>query len=234
MTSDDKDSFELITAMQNAKARAEDWQRHNDAIAERNNGYRNRHSVKDDARAIQSGRRSDVTLTALEEALKDPEYAAAYERVSDLLSRAETATENALADAKADLEGMMENAAKLPDGRAVFKDEHGNVWTEDGELVEPDVAAGIQWPDGAASYEDYLNAKKRIEDLETYLYDILGPARDKMDDPKNPPSRNDLRGIEGDLLAKPPPEVADEISPPKAETIEGNEKTFHVDMPALD
>ena len=168
-----------------------------------------------------------ITLSALETLLQDPEYAKLYNEVSDLLSRAESATEAALAHAEndlskanADLEETMENANRLPDGTAVFRDAQGRIVTEDGRVIEGEEAEGIVWKDNAPSYEDFLAKKRaaeavrqRVEDLRRYQVEVLGHARDRLNDHDNPPTPEELADLQQDIIQRAPPEIRTEIDP---------------------
>src|SRR3546814_20712795 len=102
--------------------------------------------------------------------MQDPEYAALYNEVSDLLSRAEAATEAALIDAEQDLstanselDQTLDKANRLPDGTAVFRSKDGTIYTENGKPVEGEEAAGVVWKDKAPSYADFLMKKRASE-----------------------------------------------------------------------
>lgn len=168
-----------------------------------------------------------LALSALEKMMQDPEYAALYERVSDLLSRAEEATQAALDEAETELNGAneamdetMAGANRLPDGTAVFKDKDGTIRTEDGRIVEGEEAEGIVWKDKAPSYEEYLARKqaveetrRRIEELRRYQVEVLGRARDRMNDHDNPPTPEELRKMQRDIIERADPEVRSEVEP---------------------
>lgn len=199
MTSSDyPDDFELINKMQAAKLRAEDFDRHQRAEAGLTTGDGSNHKSKDKDKSRLAERRgqSGVELSALDKAMLDPVYAAAYQGLSDAIAQAETLTETAIADAKADIAEMEAGAGRLPDGRIVFKDKNGNVVTADGRKIDQDVAAGVIFPEGAASYEDYAKRKKDLHELEQYQTDIIGGARDAISDPDNPPSKDEIESWE--------------------------------------
>ena len=185
-------------------------------------------------------------LSALERLLQnDPAYAALYHDTMDLLTCAERATESALesaehalSEAEEALQGILEKANKLPDGGAVFKDAHGNIRTEDGRLVEAHELEGQDWHDGAPSYEDYLAQKKTrdearntVDDLRHYQVHVLGNARDRMSDPANPPSKEEMEGIQEDIKNKASQEVRNEIEP--SQTPEIIETTFESKGPSI-
>lgn len=162
-------------------------------------------------------------LSALERLLRDdPDYASLYQATMDLLTRAERAADLALQNARDDLnaandalQDIQDRANQLPDGTRIYKDADGNVWTEGGRLLSPDELDGVVWKDDAPSWEDYLDGRKtvddawrRIKDIEDYIYNVLGPSRDKMTDPNNPPSKDDVDGIQDDIISKSPKAVA--------------------------
>lgn len=210
------------------KQRQTDFDDLQNEIAGRETG-RIRRFLPGDHRAEQLARNSrDQALTALQLMLmNNPEYAALYHEVDDLLSRAETATERALLKSERDLiqaedslRDTLENANKLPDGTAVFKDAKGNVWTEDGRLLEPGEAESIVWKDGAPTYEDYRKQKQateeireQIEALRRYQIDVIGDARDRMNDQDNPPTKKELEKIQKDIEDKTPQSVREEMKP---------------------
>ena len=145
--------------------------------------------------------------------MQDPAYAALRQDTLDLLARAETAIEQALTDAQDTLtdaqdalDGTMEHANRLPDGTAVFKDTDGNIYTEDGRLVGPEEADSVVWKDDAPSYEEFQKRKQavedarlRIEELRRFQDEVLGPARERLHDPDNPPSPDEIEQIRDDV-----------------------------------
>ena len=142
----------------------------------------------------------------LEDLMRDPEYARLYVALGDKLGTAETEADTTLATiqqmldvAQQEVSDMEANAARDPDGRAVFQHADGRVFYADGTDVDADIAAGIIWPDSAPSAEDYFAAKDRgqslqvsLSDWTTYRYDVLGDMRDRYDDKANPMSKDDL------------------------------------------
>lgn len=194
---------DFIKAMQRAKLRAETFSDHQAAIAGRETGRILPRIGQNtpDAESGSSKRFADTVdlLTNLQAMLQDPEYAKAYTRVKGLLADAERLTENALIEGEAALEEIVARAVKLSDGRAVFKDKDGNVRTEDGAIVDVAIAAGIDWPDDAPSYEDYEQRKHRVDGLREYQVDVLGNARDELEDEVSPPSKERLDELEIDI-----------------------------------
>ena len=150
-------------------------------------------------------RKEQATLSLLEYLLlTDPAYAKLYAETLDLLNQAEQDTANAIAEAEYRYKDIMENAARLPDGRAVFMDQEGNVWDENGNTIDPDIAEGIVWPDDAPTYENYVQTVQRLNDLRHYQVEVLGRARERLEDRNDPPRTiddiNDInRGIQDGL-----------------------------------
>ena len=129
----------------------------------------------------------------------DPAYALAYEQTFRLLERAERATARAIQKAENAYERLMAKAVRLPDGRTIFMDKNGEVRDERGTVIEPEIAAGILWPEDAPTYQDYRSARQRIDDLRTYQVDVLGHARERLSDEKNPALMDEMEEINRDI-----------------------------------
>ncbi|MEO0624673.1 MAG: hypothetical protein AAFU49_24210 [Pseudomonadota bacterium] len=153
-----------------------------------------------EARAKKARRDRIVYETALEMMLADPAYRARYEAFGKMLSLHETSAQQALdaalaelEAAEADLEVLQDKANTLPDGRRVYRTEDGRIVDENGQVIDDTDAAGIVWKDGAPSYQDYLMAKnradaarQRADAIRRYQVDVLGPARNRWEDPDRP------------------------------------------------
>lgn len=243
MAVDSKD-FEHITrnaAEKHAQQTFDDLQREIRGV---DSGRHARFGHKDGANGAAAQRRkaqTQASVTALDMLLQsNPEYAALYQKTIDLLDHAETATEQALEQAQHDLvqaEGALketlDSANKLPDGTAIFKDDDGQVWAEDGRLVEAEELESVVWNEGAPSYAEYRQRKQaveahrlRIEDLRRYQVDVLGNARDKLQDKQNPLSPDELKKVHDDILTKADSYVSQVIQP---ETDEANAEG-HIDI----
>ncbi len=184
-------------------------------------------------------------LTRLAQLLNDPVYRAKYDGVLRLLSDAEQATEATIDQlnsqvyvAQSELDDMMNNAARLPDGTRVFRDADGVVRREDGFVVEDHLAETIIWTGNEPSFEEVQNAKVRLDDLQAaldaangYQNDMLGPARDRISDPDNPPSLDDLNDIENDIQSKMPRVVQEHLS--QTETAAPDVATQGIGLPKL-
>ncbi|MBT3011733.1 MAG: hypothetical protein KME41_08420 [Candidatus Thiodiazotropha sp. (ex Lucina pensylvanica)] len=142
---------------------------------------------------------------------EDPHYAALYHRVTEKINGISRTVDQALIDANQRLEASVEmlqnyreSAAELPDGTKVFRSEtDGSIYTEDGQRLSNEDAQNINIPEGAASWEDYRKQKeerdlalRQREDVERYKREVLDPAKDRMNDPDNPPSKDELKDIE--------------------------------------
>jgi multidrug efflux pump subunit AcrA (membrane-fusion protein) len=185
-------------------------------------------------------------LTALQTLLNDPIYRALFEETMSLLEKAESATEQVLERAEEELrqaeealQKTLDDANCLPDGKKVFRDTNGDVRTADGKLVDPADAASIVFKDDAPSYEDYTKAKQhtdsardRVGSIRRYQTHVLGGARDRMTDPDNPPSKDDMDDIQKDITEKAPPLVQSKLDPEIAGTPE-KESTFTIEKPSL-
>ena len=153
--------------------------------------------------------------------INNPAYSALWHETVDVVTKAEIAAETALEKAQTRLEeadeaveAMLDRAARLEDGRSVFRDAQGRVWTEDGELVSGSDADAIDWPPGAPGYEEFKaqkdaaqRARQDIDDIRRYQVDVLGTARDRMSDPENPPSEDELNQIKNGIDSTMPDPV---------------------------
>lgn len=200
-----------------AERRQRDFDDLQNELADRDVGRISRFFNEGEREAVKAARgKGDTTelLTNLQLLLQDPEYAALYERVGEKLREAEIAVERAieraearLAQEQAALDDMEQQAGKLPDGTPVFKDAQGRVWTADGREVGKTEADSVVWPGDAPSYEDYIAQREKAEaaqerrnELEGYQ-GRLGGYRDRYEDQNNPPSKDDLKGMEKDVDA---------------------------------
>ncbi|MDJ0683492.1 MAG: hypothetical protein QNJ84_02210 [Alphaproteobacteria bacterium] len=191
----------------------------------------------------RKARREHAALTALMALLADPAYAALYQdtvdMVNDHAAKAEAALEDAeqaLATAEARLDELLQNAARLPDGRRVFRDADGTLHAEDGAPIDPVDAEGILWPDDAPSYEDYLahrravaDARQKVEDWRDYLVSVIGVARDRLSDEDNPLTADELRELQ-DRIRDQAPEAVAEPDAPAAHT---KDTSFALTLPDL-
>lgn len=182
----------------------------NNEIAGRETGRAKRFSAADDAGNPDAERKKDERrINELLRRLQDPEYAQLYKEAAKLITNADEAVERALRRLERDgelaaekLDGIKSRAAELPDGRKVFQDKDGRLIAEDGSDVtdKRDTITGLS--EGLARWEDYESARKRLEDIERrkrelrdYRDDVLEPARDRLSDPENPPSKEELEDI---------------------------------------
>ncbi|MCP5366721.1 MAG: hypothetical protein H6907_09945 [Hyphomicrobiales bacterium] len=186
-------------------------------------------------------------LSALMARLSDPEYAALYNDTRDRLTRAERATEYALAEAAETLgqakkawDDGLNGASILPDGTRVFRDADGDALTEDGKRVEGDELGDIRWRDDAISYEEYLARKKALDQAQRaydavlrYQVDILGRVRDRLGNEEQPPSKQDLRDFQDDIEKKMPSAVVKRMEPDSPAVGHASAPSADMDVPKL-
>ena len=155
----------------------------------------------------------------------DPAYAALYSQTMDLLGHAEAATAMALQEteevldrAKQDMNELEQRASTLPDGARIYRDISGAARRSDGSLVEDHLLETIHWRPNAPGYEEYLTAKKtveqaqkRVDALRFYQVDVLGDARHRLTDP--PLSKDDLQQLQKEIKGKDPASLKAEIAP---------------------
>lgn len=114
----------------------------------------------------------------------------------------------------------------------------GVVRREDGSVVEDHLAETILWTGNEPSFEDVQDAKDRLDGLQAaldaangYQNDVLGPARDSITDPDNPPTLDDLDDIENYIRSKMPKVVQEQI--PQTETAAPEVAMQNIGLPKL-
>lgn len=173
-----------------------------------------------DGREVRGKRERDASsLSRLQLLLaSDPAYKALYDETFDKLREAEKRTADALTLARAaernaqtQLDGLIANAAMLPDGTRVFRDKDGKIWRENGTIVGNEDAASIVWRGDEPSYEDYRTAltdrdasTSAVAEIERYQVETLGTARDRLTDEDNPLNSEELQRMQKALTAEIP------------------------------
>ncbi|WP_417517996.1 hypothetical protein [Minwuia sp.] len=227
MDADDK----ALRQAERAREADERLDDHNAELSGTKSGYIYRTSAADhesrpDIRA-KKARKAEARISALEALLaSDPNYAALYNetrgQVIDAANEAEARIEaitEELASAEAELSELESNAARTGDGRMAFRTSDGRVVDENGQEIAAPEAASIVWPNDAPSYDDYLDRKKAVQDAQDALaawreyQAAVGEAKDRLDDPDNPLSEDELEEIQ-ELLerSRPEPTAAPEES----------------------
>ena len=160
---------------------------------------------RDDRRHGRSGggdTRKAENLSRLQMLLaSNPAYARAYTQTVDAMRNAENAAAEALAKLEAahakaerELQDMLDHAARLPDGRRVFRDERGQVRDEHGGRVSELDAAAIQWRGDEPTWENYEGQRAYTSQLSRGIDEMrgaqvdLGDIRGEMTDKEHPPS----------------------------------------------
>lgn len=160
--------------------------------------------------------RSERFLNELQRMLADPAYAKRYHEFGDLLDRAtdwaavrKSTLLSGLADARSQIEDMLERAARLEDGRRVFRQSDGSIIDENMNPVSEAEVGGVIWPADAPDGDAYVAQRRRREMLEAELeaheaweVDVLGRARDRYQDTDNPITPEEMDSFEHDMNAR--------------------------------
>ena len=152
-------------------------------------------------RAREEKQRRQATERLLSELARrrlDPAYEAAYQAATDAIDAAQTALDNALEANARQIADLEDRAVKLPDGRAVFIRADGRGETRDGEIIPVAVMVTLDVPDNAPTIEEYDAARERRQALGGYAEDV-DRARDRVNDPDAPPSREELEDITDEM-----------------------------------
>ncbi|WP_299829035.1 hypothetical protein [uncultured Roseobacter sp.] len=165
--------------------------------------------IREDKISGKRGTRKEAGLTNLQILMmNNPAYAALFEETVQVLSDAQRELDDLLQrvqaeikQANAALDDKLDCAAKLPDGTNVFKDQNGDIRTEDGTLVAPELAATILWRGDEPTLETVNAAKERLNRLTDLANDVragqaeIGGMQSGMADETEPPSADDLNGF---------------------------------------
>ena len=211
-----EESFRHSEELAAARRREVDFTDLQNEIAGRETGRAKRFLTGGTAEATRNAKKNagkDIELSALDLLMRDPEYAALYKETKDLLITAEQAAERALeslenqiTELRGSLVEMRERANKLPDGRLVFKDEQGRVWTEDGQRVEGMALEQIVWKEGAPSREEFqakeadlAAAEAHATRIRVYQVEVLAKARERLHDERNPPAKEEVKQLQSEM-----------------------------------
>lgn len=141
----------------------------------------------------------------------NPAYAALHADAVQSWRDTEDAAEEALRQIEAALEDARIGQQKLLDrapllnGKRVFRDEDGSVWTQDDVRLPDDVAAGIQWKGDEPSRKEMKAGQARIDELIRSGDQVRGIQVEvadlgaELNDDKNPPSTERTEEIKESL-----------------------------------
>jgi len=176
-----------------------------DAMANRDTGRQRKHIHGKDIDPLTGKRKSvaDQVRETLEWLLlTNQAYAQAHQAAMTSLRSAETTVTNALDRLLANLEkeqaildDMLSRAPTLPDGRKVFRDKQGNVKTLDGEIIDDELAASIQWHGDEPSLEETDQQNQRVSGLKDAANELrgieteLGGIRGELTNNEKPPTQ---------------------------------------------
>lgn len=200
---DDAETFEEVERRAERTRQAQDRHDFNNEQAGRDTGRMARFLPGDAAKQKQAAakkRQQERFLNELQRLLDDPVYAARYRSFGSLLDEADawaaerkSALQSALGEAETAIAVMLDQAAKLPDGRRVFRNSDGRVIDEYLNTVSDSEAAAVIWPEDAPSADVYVAARRRqaelqaaLDDHETWEVDVLGRSRDRYEDTDEP------------------------------------------------
>ena len=193
--------------------RAQDFDDLQNEIAGRDVGRITRFTSEDARDGKLNGKRratDDARMIDLQTLLMtDPAYAELYRGTANALHDAQSrldelmiAAQKALDEAQSDLDETLAQAAQLPDGRHVFRDQNGSVRFEDGSAVPLDDADSVVWRGDEPTYEQFDAARERVGRIGEIITDIqigqadIGDMQESMEDEDNPPSADDLREMQ--------------------------------------
>lgn len=130
----------------------------------------------------------------------NPAYAAlhadavqSWRDTEDAAEEALRQIEAALEEARIEQQKLLERAP-LVEGKRVFRDDDGSVWTDDDARLPDEVAAGIQWKGDEPTRKEFKAGQARIDELTRSgdrIWGIQVEVADlgaELNDDENPPS----------------------------------------------
>lgn len=208
---------------------------YNDELAGRENGRMQRFFPSEDRESRRTGRtKQQRRFDELLRLLQNPFYAQLYYQAAETIERVDIAADRVRRELKRESEAATDQlhelrakAAEFPDGRKVFRANDGRLVAEDGADVtgHKEHIKGLS-PD-TASWEEFEDAQKRLDEIrrqlgeiDTYMRDVIEPARDRLRDPENPMTPDELREFNRKAEEAMPAALRTEVSSLRKE---GNE-----------
>ena len=148
----------------------------------------------------ESNATMQAQLTALQLRLQDPDYLALYTRVSNKLDETQTELDRAILENAEEIERLEANAARTDQGQLIFRTGDGHFVFADGTPVAgSELPSSSSRPDNPTSWSDYRSAKEREAELARIQTQVLDPVRSRLQDQDDPPSTDELRGMDDQL-----------------------------------
>lgn len=144
--------------------------------------------------------------------LNDPAYAAQYRDTQEALQDAQARLDEMLDQvrqllnaAETELQETLDQAARLEDGRRVFKDQSGAITFEDGTEVDEVLAASVVWRGDEPTLEEMSTRKARASGLEELILDIqtgqarIGDIQIRMQDERDPVAKDEMKEFKDEV-----------------------------------
>lgn len=203
--------FDVINKAADEQRRAQNLDDFNNEMAGRDTGRIKRFGFNQARQdVIQEEKRKQ---SAFEQMMMNAVYCEAWTSAMDSLNQAEEAVYQALIQASDTLhhaqrqyQELLDKAALTADGQRVFKDKHGDVYTEDGEKLSAEEAAQIEWRGDDPSREDQAHRLDAITNAQEEFDRINGHSnriveiREELTDQDNPLSIDEIQAMEQEAL----------------------------------
>lgn len=188
---------------------------YNDELAGRENGRRQRFflSEEGDGRRAGDKKKEQRRFDELLRLLQNPVYAKLYYQAAETIERVDTAADRArrrLAqeyDAVTEqLDKLKSRAAEFPDGKKVFRARDGRLIAENGEDVTDRQESMKGLSPETSGWEEFRAAQDRLDEIrqqqreiDEYMQDVVEPFRQRMTDPGQPVTEEELREFHGNM-----------------------------------
>ncbi|SFO40795.1 hypothetical protein SAMN04488056_105250 [Cohaesibacter marisflavi] len=202
-----RDEFNIITNAQNNRARQQNMDDHNHELRGTNVGRMARFLSPEVREIVDGERKGKNGLSAMDMVLISAEYAHAFEvaerdirgaqiKAGAFLDKVDAVIEKL----QQEIDETLEQAVTLPNGKKAFMNERGEVYTEDGELVDQAIVDGIDWTD-RPSLELREEQLRRMDKMQEFANEgsrlslRLGDIDNELHDEDNPPDQDKVDAL---------------------------------------
>lgn len=182
---DYSDSFNEHADALRLKREAQDRDDYNFAVSGVGVGRQRKHLQDGEIDPLTGEKKKDAIADALqrslEELLLNPQYRIAHENLVSAVRDASSQADRMLDDIRIQLDEardainiMLSKAARLKDGRMVFKFADGRVEDENGNIIDDALTQHIIWTPDMPTGEEFRGLQDRINRLEDAEREVLG------------------------------------------------------------
>lgn len=211
-----RDDYKLHSARMATAEATQDQDDYNNAVSGADVGRIQRHGVRQEIDPMTGEKKGSAaarharTLQWLLE--NDVGYSTAHRAATQAITETFELADDILerlmrqkADIALDIKEALDDAPTLPDGRKVFRDANGVVYDENGERVDDEITAHIQWRGNEPSYEHYVALREKQAQTDAAILDVqraeadLGDLQNELNREDRPAAISRVQEIESEI-----------------------------------